>query len=79
MTSEEFFADEYKMNNPNRGHAIIINNKSFDKSLGLGEITSSDQDVTALSQLFEEMGFTTDIFQNLQCKEMLYVLYRGKL
>jgi len=79
MTSEEFFADEYKMNYPNRGHALIINNKSFDRSLGLGERTGTDQDAIALSQRFEEMGFTTDLYQNLQCKEMLQILHKGKL
>jgi len=79
MTSEEFFADEYKMNNPNRGRAIIINNKSFDKRLRVSELTSSDQDVIALSQLFKELGFTTDLYQNLSCQEMLQILCTGKL
>ncbi|XP_052791279.1 caspase-3-like [Mya arenaria] len=77
MTAEEFFADEYKMDYPNRGRAIIINNKTFDRSLGLGERTGTDQDAIALHQRCEEMGFDVDMYQDLRCEDMRQVLSKA--
>ncbi|KAL4240184.1 Caspase-3 [Mactra antiquata] len=74
ITSEEFYADEYKMDYPRRGKAVIINNKTFARKLGLGERTGTDQDAASLNMRFMEMGFTVEMFNNLEVGEMLQVL-----
>ena len=77
MSAEEFFADEYKMDYPQRGRAIIINNREFDRGLGLGERTGTDQDAASLQMRFMEMGFEVDMYHNLVAREMAMVLAKG--
>ncbi|XP_053393185.1 caspase-3-like isoform X2 [Mercenaria mercenaria] len=74
ISAEDFFADEYKMDYPHRGKAIIINNRTFDRQLGLGERTGTDQDAAALNMRFMEMGFDVDIYHNLVVRDMAIVL-----
>jgi hypothetical protein len=77
MSAEEFFADEYKMDYPQRGRAIIINNREFDRGLGLGERTGTDQDASSLQMRFMDMGFEVDLYNNLVAGEMQKVLVKG--
>lgn len=79
VTAEEFFSDKYKMDYKNRGKALIINNRTFDRRLNLGERTGTDVDAVALHQRFSEMGFEADVVDNLTAKDMVQVLYKGKL
>lgn len=79
MSADDFFADEYKMDYPQRGKAVIINNRTFDRALGLGERTGTDQDAAALNMRFLEMGFDVDIYHNLVVQDMLGVLGKGNV
>ena len=78
MSSEEFFSDTYKMSYPNRGKAIIINNRVFDRKLNLGERTGTDVDAIALHQRFSEMGFEAEVIDNQTVKDMAQILYKGE-
>lgn len=77
VTSEEFFSDKYKMTYPNRGKALIINNRVFDRRLNLGERTGTDVDAIALHQRFSEMGFEAEVADNLKVKDMVQVLHKA--
>lgn len=77
ISSEDFFADEYKMDYAHRGRAVIINNRTFDRPLGLGERTGTDQDAAALNMRFMEMGFEVDTYHNLVVSDMLQVLVKA--
>lgn len=77
LSSEDFFSDKYKMNYPNRGKALIINNRHFDRRLNLGERTGTDVDAIALHQRFGEMGFEADVVDNLTVKDMVQVLAKA--
>ena len=78
VTSEEFFSDKYKMTYPNRGKALIINNRVFDRRLNLGERSGTDVDAIALHQRFSEMGFDAEVVDNLKVKDMVQVLHKGR-
>lgn len=77
VTAEEFFSDKYKMDYKFRGKALIINNRTFDRRLNLGERTGTDVDAVALHQRFSEMGFEADVVDNLTAKDMVQVLYKA--
>lgn len=77
VSAEDFFSDRYKMTYPNRGKALIINNRVFDRKLNLGERTGTDVDAIALQQRFSEMGFDADIHDNLTVKQMVQVLHKA--
>lgn len=77
ITAEEFFADEYKMDYPQRGRAIIINNRTFARQLGLGDRTGTDQDAAALNMRFVEMEFDVYVYHNLEVSEMLGVMQKA--
>ena len=78
VTSEDFFSDKYKMSYPNRGKALIINNRVFDRRLNLGERSGTDVDAIAIHQRFSEMGFEVEVFNNLSVKDMVQVLHKGE-
>ena len=78
LSSEDFFSDKYKMSYPNRGKALIINNRHFDRRLNLGERTGTDVDAIALHQRFGEMGFEAEVVDNLTIKEMGQILAKGE-
>ncbi|KAL5018848.1 hypothetical protein ScPMuIL_004570 [Solemya velum] len=74
LSKKEFYADEYKMDYPKRGKALIINNKSFDQRLGLGERTGTDADAFALYSRFTELGFDVEKHNNLSEHQMRYIM-----
>ena len=77
MTEEEFMADEYKMNYVQRGRAIIINNRDFNRELNLGSRTGTDQDAAALQQRFTEIGFDVKVHTNETVEVMKTTLAGG--
>lgn len=77
FTKDDFFADEYKMDFRHRGKALIINNKTFQHHLGLGERTGTDTDAVSLSQRLVDMAFNVEVFNDLTCKEMTQILLKA--
>lgn len=74
MTREEFEADIYPMNHKNRGFAVIINNKTFDPSVGLGPRNGTDVDASALANRFAELGFEVEIEDDVTREEMMQIM-----
>ena len=69
------------------GIALIINNREFDRKLNLPDRTGSDVDASSLMQRFIELGFDSDLLNDVTAKEigekfdesnMLYFLYSFK-
>eukprot|EP00918_Siedleckia_nematoides_P029633 GHVU01063859.1.p1 GENE.GHVU01063859.1~~GHVU01063859.1.p1 ORF type:complete len:283 (+),score=41.73 GHVU01063859.1:123-971(+) len=67
----------YNMNHPQRGMAIIINNKTFDKRTGMNERSGTDIDAAALYQRFKAWGLEVQVHHNQSCTEMLRIFTRA--
>lgn len=74
MSADDFFSDTYKMDYPNRGRAVIINNRRFAGHLNLGERVGTDRDAISLHQRFSEIGFQVEMYNDLKVATMLKVL-----
>lgn len=77
MTADEFYSDKYKMDYPQRGKAVVINNRTFNSRLCLGDRIGTDQDAASLHMRFTEIGFEVDTRNNLTVSEMLQVLQKA--
>lgn len=77
QTATEFFSHKYKMDYPNRGKAIIINNKKFNPGTGLNERNGTDQDASALCCRLSELDFDVDLFHNLKAEEIKVTLQKA--
>lgn len=66
------------MDYPNRGKAIIINNKKFNPGTGLNERNGTDQDASALCCRLSELDFDVDLFHNLKAEEIKVTLQKGQ-
>ena len=64
------------MSFPNRGKALIINNKNF---VQLNDREGTDVDANALRQIFLEIGFNVEVCNNLAAYNMLEKLRHGEL
>ncbi|XP_055346874.1 caspase-3-like [Paramacrobiotus metropolitanus] len=61
----------YFMNHRNRGTAIIINNRSFDRGLGMPERKGTDLDAEVLTKAFALLGFDViSPYDNLSVHDM---------
>lgn len=78
QTATEFFSHKYKMDYPNRGKAIIINNKTFNPKTKLNERTGTDKDATALDNRLSELGFDVDLKNNLTADKIKATLQKGQ-
>ena len=72
------FADEpeYRMNNPRRGAALIINNKHFENRLELGKRDGTDKDAAALEFSLSRLGFDIKLAHNCTAKSMRDLLFK---
>ncbi|XP_078453593.1 caspase-3-like isoform X1 [Lampetra planeri] len=61
----------YNMNYSNVGYCVIINNKTFDRSTGMGERTGTDVDRDMLEKQFKGLGFQVEVKNNMKRKEMV--------
>lgn len=75
----DFESDSYNMNYPRRGKAVIFNNKTFSSKTGMGERTGTDVDAQNLYFMFTEMGFNTDIQNDLKAHEMESYMVKGNI
>ncbi|KAH3855654.1 caspase-7-like [Dreissena polymorpha] len=65
--------DEYKMNFPRRGKAVIVNNKNFTdnmQKLGYGVRSGTDIDHTRITNRLRRLGFDLDHHHNATCQVM---------
>ena len=70
--------DVYRMDCSKRGVFVIINNRYFQKTTGMGERNGTDVDAANLYQLFMGLGFDVRLEQNKTSMDMLRILDRGK-
>ncbi|XP_049773473.1 caspase-1-like isoform X1 [Schistocerca cancellata] len=66
-------AEEYNMNHPRRGHAVIFNNDTFDTP-GVSNRSGSDADVKNLNRLFTALDFEITVHHNKEYSEIKKIL-----
>lgn len=76
-TEEEFESTCYKMDYPERGMALIINNKTFQQHTGMGVRHGTDADASGLYQRFKVLGFDVDLKNNITRYQMKMELEKG--
>ena len=59
-----------RMESTPQGIAVIINNKTFTSTFGLGNRNGTDKDAVALERLFTYLGFYTNRYNDLTGSEM---------
>lgn len=69
----EKYSDEYNMNHPRRGHAIIFNNYKFEEDR-FPERKGSDVDVRLLHELYTELQFEITVYDNKEYTEIKTIL-----
>lgn len=62
-------SEEYNMNHPRRGKAVIFNHDVFNID-GINPRFGSDIDVKNLAQTYESLGFQSVVHQNLTFAEI---------
>uniref|UniRef100_A0A8B9GMU7 Caspase-6 n=1 Tax=Astyanax mexicanus TaxID=7994 RepID=A0A8B9GMU7_ASTMX len=62
---------EYRMNNKQRGLALIFNQNHFQQELRLRERDGNDADKTNLTERFQELGFEVQSYDDLDEKNMM--------
>ncbi|XP_029412252.1 caspase-3 isoform X2 [Nannospalax galili] len=64
----------YKMDYPEMGLCIIINNKNFDKSTGMSHRSGTDVDAASLRETFMNLKYEVRNKNDLTCEEILELL-----
>ncbi|KAF4091407.1 hypothetical protein AMELA_G00036550 [Ameiurus melas] len=67
-------SDAYRMDYPNLGKCLIINNKNFNKSTGMAERNGTDVDAAKILQVFQKLGFRTTIQNDQSVSQMKQLL-----
>ncbi|XP_078117195.1 caspase-3-like isoform X2 [Sander vitreus] len=65
----------YKMDYPCIGTCLIINNKNFHRSTGMGARNGTDEDVDAAIKTFSELGYKVNVNTDRTVAEMKQLLY----
>ncbi|KAK3535936.1 hypothetical protein QTP70_021235, partial [Hemibagrus guttatus] len=68
------YSDAYRMDYPNLGKCLIINNKNFAKHTGMAERNGTDVDAASVMKVFRELGFRTVIQNDLTVSQMKQIL-----
>ncbi|XP_076025873.1 caspase-3-like [Genypterus blacodes] len=69
----------YKMDYPNLGTCVIINNKNFDRSTGMNTRAGTDVDAGAAMKTFSSLGYKVKVANDqtvAQMKELLHTVSR---
>ncbi|MCJ8734145.1 hypothetical protein PDJAM_G00231940 [Pangasius djambal] len=67
-------SDAYRMDYPNIGKCLIINNKNFAKHTGMSERHGTDVDAASVMKAFRELGFKTVIQNDQTVSQMTQLL-----
>ncbi|XP_043827307.1 caspase-3 [Dromiciops gliroides] len=68
-------SDRYKMDYPERGLCIIINNKNFHPNTGMSFRSGTDVDAAHLRETFKSLNYEVRNKNDLTCKEIIDLLY----
>ncbi|XP_062932897.1 caspase-3 [Cynocephalus volans] len=66
--------DSYKMDYPEMGLCIIINNKNFDQSTGMSPRIGTDVDAASLRETFMNLKYEVRNKNDLTCEEILELM-----
>ncbi|XP_068134820.1 caspase-3-like isoform X2 [Hyperolius riggenbachi] len=64
----------YKMDYPEMGLCVIINNKNFHPNTRMGVRNGTDVDASKLQQTFKSLGYRVQIYNDLKCSDILVLL-----
>uniref|UniRef100_A0A3B1JAA1 Centromere protein U n=2 Tax=Astyanax mexicanus TaxID=7994 RepID=A0A3B1JAA1_ASTMX len=64
----------YRMDYPNLGKCIIINNRNFDRSTGMSDRAGTDVDAGKMLKVFSELGFKASVQNNRTVSQMRQIL-----
>ncbi|XP_035179722.1 caspase-3 [Oxyura jamaicensis] len=64
----------YRMDYPEIGECIIINNKNFQKDTGLSSRSGTDVDAASVREVFMKLGYKTKLSNDLSCRDIINVL-----
>lgn len=74
MDSGISLEESYKMDYPEMGLCIIINNKNFHENTGMACRSGTDVDAANLRETFMSLKYEVRIKNDLTCKEMLELM-----
>ncbi|XP_043945789.1 caspase-3 isoform X1 [Protopterus annectens] len=69
----------YRMDYPEVGKCVIINNKNFDPSTGMSPRTGTDVDAGNVYKAFSELGFKCEVQNDLKSNQMIQLLKKVSL
>lgn len=64
----------YRMDYPEIGECVIINNKNFHKDTGLSSRSGTDADAASVREVFMKLGYKTKLSNDLSCRDIVKVL-----
>ena len=67
----------YRMDYPERGRFIIINNKTFQPQTKMNERSGTDKDAASLYTDFKQLGFDVQLKHNQTAHQMLQLMIDG--
>uniref|UniRef100_A0A8C5LJG3 Caspase-3 n=1 Tax=Leptobrachium leishanense TaxID=445787 RepID=A0A8C5LJG3_9ANUR len=68
---------KYKMDYPEMGQCIIINNKNFHPSTRMGTRSGTDTDAKKLQETFKYFGYQVKIYNDLKCADIFGYLKKA--
>ncbi|XP_063314211.1 caspase-3-like [Pelobates fuscus] len=68
---------KYKMDYPEMGQCVIINNKNFHPSTRMGSRSGTDTDARKLFDTFKYFGYQVKIFNDLKCSDIFGLLKKA--
>ncbi|XP_044305779.1 caspase-3 [Varanus komodoensis] len=68
-------ADEsYRMDFPERGVCVLVNNKNFHPATGMAHRSGTDADAARIIDTFRTLGYTVKPYNDLSCKQIIDVM-----
>ncbi|XP_018421176.1 PREDICTED: caspase-3-like [Nanorana parkeri] len=64
----------YRMDYPEMGLCVIVNNKNFHPSTRMGMRNGTDVDALKLKNTFKSLGYTVQIYNDLKCHDIFELL-----
>ncbi|XP_077790367.1 caspase-3 isoform X1 [Podarcis muralis] len=71
-------ADEsYRMDHPEMGMCLLVNNKNFYPATGMSYRSGTDADAAHVVDTFRTLGYTVKPYNDLTCKQIIEVLHNA--
>ncbi|XP_051474928.1 caspase-3 [Apus apus] len=66
--------DSYRMDYPEMGECVIINNKNFHRDTGMSPRSGTDADAASVREVFMKLGYKIKINNDLSCRDIFKLL-----